>query len=117
MRDRFSVSTMSGSMMSGSMMSGSMMSGSMMTLAIAAAAVGALVSLSVTPASAQGAAISGTAPAPALKTPWGEPDLQGIWTDESDTPLQRSPRFADQEFFTAAQRAELDRLRSALSSR
>jgi hypothetical protein len=27
----------------------------------------------------------------ALKTPWGEPDLQGIWTDESDTPLQRSP--------------------------
>src|SRR5271163_648984 len=100
MRDRFSVSTMSGSMM---------------TLAIAAAAVGAVISVSVTPASAQGAAISGTAPA--LKTPWGEPDLQGIWTDESDTPLQRSPRFADQEFFTAAQRAELDRLRSALSSR
>ena len=25
----------------------------------------------------------------ALKTPWGEPDLQGIWTDETDTPLQR----------------------------
>src|SRR5438132_9718206 len=25
------------------------------------------------------------APTPALKTPWGEPDLQGIWTDESDT--------------------------------
>jgi hypothetical protein len=20
-----------------------------------------------------------------LKTPWGEPDLQGIWTDENDT--------------------------------
>ena len=45
----------------------------------------------------------------ALKTPWGEPDLQGIWTDENDTPLQRSPRFANQEFFTEAQRAELDR--------
>ena len=26
---------------------------------------------------------------PGLKTPWGEPDLQGIWTDEYQTPLQR----------------------------
>src|SRR5580693_6902130 len=53
----------------------------------------------------------------ALKTPWGEPDLQGIWTDESDTPLQRSPKYANQEFFTAEQRAELDRARSALMGR
>ncbi len=35
-----------------------------------------------------------------LKTPWGEPDLQGIWTDETDTPLQRPARFANQEFFS-----------------
>src|SRR5205823_13152652 len=55
--------------------------------------------------------------APALKTPWAEPDLQGIWTDESDTPLQRSPRYANQEFFTEAQRAELDQQRSALIGR
>jgi hypothetical protein len=27
------------------------------------------------------------------KTPWGEPDLQGIWTDETDMPLQRSNGF------------------------
>jgi hypothetical protein len=47
-----------------------------------------------------------------LKTPWGEPDLQGIWTDESDTPLQRPAKYADQEFFTAAQRTELDKARS-----
>jgi hypothetical protein len=72
------------------------------------AAAAAVISVSVTRASAQ---------APAPTTPWGEPDLQGIWTDESDAPLQRSPRFASQEFFTEAQRAELDRLRSALSSR
>jgi hypothetical protein len=52
-----------------------------------------------------------------LKTPWGEPDLQGIWTDETDTPLQRSPKFANQEFFTEAQRAELDKERSALLRR
>src|SRR5580693_8984433 len=52
-----------------------------------------------------------------LKTPWGEPDLQGIWTDESDTPLQRSPRYVNQEFFTTAQRQELDKERSSLLRR
>jgi hypothetical protein len=55
--------------------------------------------------------------AAALKTPWGEPDLQGIWTVESDTPLQRSPKYANQEFFTDAQRQELDRERAALLGR
>jgi len=82
--------------------------GSMITVALAVAALGAVVSVSITRTSAQ---------APALKTPWDEPDLQGIWTDESDTPLQRSPRYANQEFFTAEQRAELDRQRSALIGR
>jgi len=52
-----------------------------------------------------------------LKTPWGEPDLQGIWTDESDTPLQRPAKYANQEFFTAAQREELDKERAALLRR
>ena len=56
-------------------------------------------------------------PSSALKTPWGEPDLQGIWTDETDTPLQRPARYANQEFFTEAQRAEIDRARSELLSR
>ena len=94
-------------------------SGSMTTVVIAAAAVSAGVSVSITRTSAQAPAASVTAPAPApaLKTPWGEPDLQGIWTDESDTPLQRSPKYANQEFFTEAQRAELDKLRSAFLGR
>jgi hypothetical protein len=48
----------------------------------------------------------------ALKTPWGDPDLQGIWTDETDTPFERSPKYADREFFTEVQRAESDRLRA-----
>jgi hypothetical protein len=77
----------------------------MPTLAMATAVVGVM---SVTQLSAQ---------APVLKTPWGEPDLQGIWTDETETPLQRSPRFANQEVFTEAQRAELDRDRAALLRR
>src|SRR6266478_1823538 len=93
------------------------LSSSMLTVAIATAAAGALVSVPVTRASAQAPAASVTPPAPALTTPWGEPDLQGIWTDETDTPLQRSPRYASQEFFTAAQRAELDRERSVLLRR
>src|SRR5947208_15865751 len=85
-------------------------SGSMIWVAIAAAGVSASISMSITRTSAQAPAAS----VPTLKTPWGEPDLQGIWTDETDTPLQRSPRFANQEFFTEAHRAELDDQRSAL---
>src|SRR5262250_2040565 len=92
-------------------------SGSMLTVTIAAAAISAVISMSIIQASAQAPTASGAAPAPALKTPWGEPDLQGIWTDETDTPLQRSPKFANQEFFTEAQRAELDRQRGAMLGR
>ncbi len=87
-------------------------------VAIAAAVVSAVISVSITGTSAEAPA-GAPAPAPVsmLKTPWGEPDLQGIWTDETDTPLQRSPRYANQEFFTAEQRAELDKQRSALIGR
>src|SRR5437762_8838733 len=89
-------------------------SGSMITVALAAAAVGA-VSVSITRTSAQAPAAS--ASGPSLKTPWGEPDLQGIWTVETDTPFQRSPKYANQEFFTEEQRAEFDRVRSTLRGR
>ena len=82
---------------------------SIVTLAIAAA-VNAAVAVPVTRTSAQVPKDSGTA----LKTPWGEPDLQGIWTDEFDTPLQRPAKYANQEFFTETQREELDRQRGAL---
>src|ERR1700720_1326273 len=94
-------------------------SGSMITVAIAATAVGAVISVSIDRTSAQAPAGSATAPAPApaLKTPWGEPDLQGIWTDETDTPLQRPAKYASQEFFTEAQRAELDIQRAALAGK
>src|SRR5882762_2246727 len=90
-------------------------SGSTITVAIVAAAVGAAMSASITGTSAQAPAASATAPA--LKTSWGEPDLQGIWTDEFDTPLQRPAKYANQEFFTEAQRAELDNVRAAVLGR
>jgi len=85
-------------------------SGLMVTVAIAAIALSAAISVAVTRTSAQTPAPVGVA----LKTPWGEPDLQGIWTDEFDTALQRPPRYANQEFFTEAQREELDKERSVL---
>jgi hypothetical protein len=82
------------------------LSTSMVAVAFAAAAVSTAISVIAPPASAQAPAST------SLKTPWGEPDLQGIWTEEFDTPLQRSARYASQEFFTEAQRQELDRQRA-----
>src|SRR5579864_3829523 len=82
-------------------------SGSLITVAIAAALLGG-VTMSVRNTSAQ---------APSLKTPWGEPDLQGIWTVEYDTPFQRNPKYGSREFFTDAEREEFDRIRSDLHGR
>jgi len=92
-------------------------SGLIVTAAIAAAA-SAAISVSVTATSAQAPAVSGAAQkTPPLKTAWGEPDLQGIWTDEFETPLQRPAKYTGQEFFTEAQRAELDQVRSGILNR
>ena len=92
------------------------LSGSILTAAIAGAAVGAVMSGAITGAFAQ-APVSSRASGTTLKTPWGEPDLQGIWTDETDTPMQRPAKYATQEFFTAAQRAELDLQRASLGGK
>src|SRR2546423_223392 len=94
---------------------GNRFSGLIVTAAIAAAA-SAAISVSVTRTSAQAPAVSG-GKTPPLKTAWGEPDLQGIWTNEFDTPVQRSAKYANQEFFTEAQRAELDQARQAILDR
>src|SRR5258707_11300469 len=64
-------------------------SGSMIKVAIAAAAASTIILPSVVRAPAQGPTGSGATPAasPSLKTPWGEPDLQRIWTAATTTPL------------------------------
>ena len=51
------------------------------------------------------------------KTSWGAPDLQGIWTDPYETPLQRPARFAGREFLTDEERAALDERRGAMRGR
>ena len=91
-------------------------SGSIIVVAVAVSAAFVSVCIDGTPAQSQGGSTTATPYAPSLKTPWGEPDLQGIWTDEFDTPFQRPAKFASQEYFTEAQREELDKERSSLLS-
>jgi hypothetical protein len=57
----------------------------------------------------------GGTPAPAgpvPKTVLGHPDLQGIWLDEFQTPLERPAQYANREFLTDEERQEQDDQRS-----
>ena len=40
------------------------------------------------------------AQAQSARTPWGDPDLQGRWSNATLTPLQRPANLADKAFFT-----------------
>ena len=71
------------------------------------AAVAVLLQLAPAPA-------GGQEPEGAAPTAWGEPDLQGIWTTNYDTPLERPARYADREFFTDEERAAVDAERARL---
>ena len=44
----------------------------------------------------------------ALQTPWGDPDLQGTWTNTTTTPLERPSSLAGKGSLTAEERAALD---------
>ena len=60
--------------------------------------------------------IAGQAPLPAAKTrtpphtPDGKPDLQGIWTNATVTPLERPRDLAGKEFLTETEAAEFEKL-------
>ena len=45
----------------------------------------------------------------AYRTPWGDPDLQGIWTGSTITPLERPKEFANKEFLTEAEAAKVEK--------
>ena len=49
---------------------------------------------------------------PAPKTALGHPDLQGIWLDEFQTPLERPAQYANREFLTEEERQQQDDERS-----
>ena len=43
------------------------------------------------------------------RTPWGAPDLQGVWDTRTMTPLERPTEFSDQPFLSDEQAAEYER--------
>jgi hypothetical protein len=49
---------------------------------------------------------SGQNAAKKWRTPWGDPDLQGSWSNSTTTPLERPAKYAGREFMTAAELAE-----------
>ena len=62
--------------------------------------------VALVPLSATGQGVSGwTAP----KTPWGDPDLMGTYTNKTITPVQRPDDLADREFLTVEESAALER--------
>ena len=65
--------------------------------------VSGLSGLAPLPAAAQSSGNAETA-----QTPWGTPDLQGIWDFRSITPLQRPEELADQPFLTEEEAARLE---------
>src|SRR5579864_8938849 len=76
-----------------------------------------VVPLALTPAAAQTvpvekAARTSTVKAAAKKwrTPWGDPDLQGSWSNATTTPLERPAKYAGREFLTAEERAAADKV-------
>ncbi len=86
------------------------------------AATMAVVSLVMYAVIGRTSATTGQAPTVAVKTglpktPWGESDLQGIWSRDVDIPLERPAKYANQEFFSDAERAELDRQIADIISR
>src|SRR5215510_8467558 len=77
--------------------------------------------LAIVPAAGQDATPKAKT-APAVKRTWtpprtpdGQPDLQGVWTNNTVTPLQRPKELGGKEFYTAAelagaQKRQLERL-------
>src|SRR5262245_43729316 len=53
----------------------------------------------------------------ALKTAWGEPDLQGIWENVYNVPLQRPTQYGTKEYLTDEERAVLDGRRAQTQGR
>ena len=80
-------------------------------IGMAAVIVAVIVLLKLTPVPVAAQAKAGAA-SPAPKTSWGEPDLQGLWNAEYEEPLERPAQYANKEFFTDAERAELDEIRT-----
>src|SRR5207245_6657081 len=79
---------------------------------LALAIVAAVVSLAPAPAVGQAAGATAKKPAASktwtpLRTPDGQPDLQGVWLSNSATPLERPKALEGKAFLTDAEVAEM----------
>jgi hypothetical protein len=75
--------------------------------------IGILALVALTPAAGQSpkatakTAAKTRAAAPAVpKTPWGDPDLQGVWNNATSTPLQRPGAVGEKDVLSDAEAAE-----------
>jgi hypothetical protein len=79
------------------------------SLGVATLMATVMVLLQLTTVSLEGQAPKATA--------WGHPNLEGIWLDVYDTPLERRDEFGAREFATAEERAARDQARMANQGR
>jgi hypothetical protein len=79
-----------------------------LTLAIAIAAIAAIPLAGQRPEATTKPNASAAAAYSPPRTPDGQPDLQGYWTNSTYTPLQR-PNNVTKEFYTAEEAAEIER--------
>ena len=86
-------------------------------VAVVLVAVVLLLRVARAPVDAQTQPATAANVGPAPTTPWGEPDLQGIWTRDSDEPLQRPAKYANKETLTDEERAALDKQISEIVGR
>jgi len=80
---------------------------------LASLGVAAVVSLTAAPVGAQAQTAARAAAAAATSVPrtaWGKPNLEGVWSRHSITPLERPKELEGREFLTAAEAAELERV-------
>src|SRR5436190_18247369 len=76
-----------------------------------------------------GAAAAGQAPSTAApfkvpaatytppKTPWGDPDLQGVWDNHSTVPLERPARLGDKKTYTPEELGNMRGFRAGSAGR
>ncbi|MEO8256721.1 MAG: hypothetical protein ABI868_05170 [Acidobacteriota bacterium] len=75
--------------------------------------VSGMLALAPADAAAQSSSAARAKPAPRAwtppKTPWGEPDLQGVYSNKTITPFERPAEFAGKAELTGEETAELER--------
>jgi hypothetical protein len=85
--------------------------GTFVAIAVAASALGTSIAAQDTHAPATAPTRPGAAPQKwsAPRTPWGEPDLQGLYSNRTITPFERPANVGGREFFTKEEVAALEK--------